>query len=469
MENVKENNNKTIAEKRKVREKEDKVSEELKLVIDGAKIECKLCTNPQGILKVNFDTPTTQDKLTATVVEKDMRSLIFMGNCLKSPNAAAPCVAVMQLGEWKDVGTLKVQDQFPLLKKSTIPCNYGGSTIEITDSGQKSEPAEIKTIAAPIPQEILVNGHFYNADGSFEGKANKTEYTGSVNDVYVCSGKETKNGTDGKPVEVFKDAQLLKEGDTNITHPDFCYIAYIVKHEAGKDDLKELKCIAYTSFNRSKNVKSTWKKLLSTGYSSVPSKILMNETLKDIKSKLTRQALIYVLQGKDDLTKGAEFWDGTDFLAWGNSETNPYNKLGQNKFDEYKFIEIPKDVYDDFLAANGTSSRYKDKGNHNEQTHQGDHEHITKKVKKPVLGKDGKQVKGKDGKPLFQEVNVPDRIKYPIPAADFKNQNYWTTGHFYYDTGVKTAKGISGTITAGKSIFWKLTATRLTNDTAVEK
>ncbi|PZQ87310.1 MAG: hypothetical protein DI548_06050 [Flavobacterium johnsoniae] len=152
MEDVKENNKKEIAEKREEREKEDKVSEDLKLVIDMAKIQCTLCTNPQGILKVNFDTPTTQDKLTATVVEKDMRSLIFMGTCTKSPNSAAPCASVMQLGEWKDVGTLKVQDKFPLLKKSTIPCNYGGSTIEITDSGQRSEPTQLPA-GAPLPKK----------------------------------------------------------------------------------------------------------------------------------------------------------------------------------------------------------------------------------------------------------------------------------------------------------------------------
>ncbi|MDQ7961342.1 DUF4280 domain-containing protein [Flavobacterium lindanitolerans] len=471
MEDVKENNKKEIAEKREEREKEDKVSEDLKLVIDMAKIQCTLCTNPQGILKVNFDTPTTQDKLTATVVEKDMRSLIFMGTCIKSPNSAAPCASVMQLGDWKDVGTLKVQDQFPLLKKSTIPCNYGGSTIEITDSGQRSAPAEVAAVAAPVPQEeeVLVNGHFYNTDGTFEGKADKKEYKGSVNDVYVCSGKETKNDSKGKPVEVFKNAELLKENGTNITHSDFCYVAYIVSHEAGEEDLKELKCIAYASFNRAKNTKTTWKKLLSTGYSSVPNKTELSQTKKDNKSKLTRQALFYVLQGKDDLTKGAEFWDGTDFLAWGNSETNPYNKLGQNKFDEYKFVEIPKDVYDEFLKANGTSARYKDKENHDAKTDKGTHEHTKKKVKKPVIGKDGKQEKGKDGKPLFQEVEVADRIKYAIPASDFTDTNNWTSGNFYYDTGVKTTNGISGTIAAGKSVFWKLTPTRLTNATEVKK
>lgn len=151
MEDVKENNQKKMAEKREEREKEDKATEGLKLVIDNAKIECKLCTKPQGILKVNLDTPTTQDKFTATVVEKDMKSLIFDGNCMKSPNSASPCASVMQLGDWQDVGTLKVQDQFPLLKQSTILCNYGGIPVEITDSGQRSEPAAIAK-AAPVPK-----------------------------------------------------------------------------------------------------------------------------------------------------------------------------------------------------------------------------------------------------------------------------------------------------------------------------
>lgn len=44
-----------------------------------------------------------------------------------------------------------------------------------------------------------------------------------------------------------------------------------------------------------------------------------------------------------------------------------------------------------------------------------------------------------------------------IPAAEFKDQKYWTTESFYYDTNVNTTYGISGTISAGKSIFWKKT------------
>lgn len=153
MEDIRENNQKKIAEEREARDKQDKVEEGQKLVIDNAKIQCSLCTTPQGILRVNLDTPTIQDKRTATVVEKDMKSLVFTGNCTKSPNSASPCASVMQLGEWADVGTLKVQEEFPLLKKSTIPCNYGGSTIEITDSGQRSQPAEVAK-AVPIPAKV---------------------------------------------------------------------------------------------------------------------------------------------------------------------------------------------------------------------------------------------------------------------------------------------------------------------------
>ena len=58
-------------DKREARKKEEKASEKLLVVIDGAILECKLCTVPIGMLKVNFDTPTIQGKKTATVMEKD--------------------------------------------------------------------------------------------------------------------------------------------------------------------------------------------------------------------------------------------------------------------------------------------------------------------------------------------------------------------------------------------------------------
>jgi hypothetical protein len=140
-----------------IREKEkekDKAEEDDQFVIDMAMLECKLCTNPVGMLKVNFDTPTIQNKKTATVKEKDSKSLIFMGTCMKSPYQASPCAGVMQLGEWQNVGTTLVQDQKPLLKKSTIMCNYGGSTIKITKSGQVNVPSSAEAVVKS-PKEIL--------------------------------------------------------------------------------------------------------------------------------------------------------------------------------------------------------------------------------------------------------------------------------------------------------------------------
>ena len=450
-------------DKREARQEEEKADEKLLVVIDGAILECKLCTVPIGMLKVNFDTPTIQGKKTATVMEKDSSSLIFMGTCIKSPNSAVPCAAVMSLGQWKDTGTFLVQDQKPLLKQSTIMCNYGGSEITITDTGQINIPDAIDVKGAPIPEpeKQQVNGHFYNEDGSFEGKVDLKTNTGLVADVYTCTGKSKGTDKNGKEIDIYNGLVLLKENGKNITNSEFSYIAYVVMHESG-EDFKELKCVAYASYNRAVSTSVKWNKILSTGYSSVPNKKELPTSAKDSRSKLSRKAVIYVLKGEDDLTKGAEFWDGTDFLAWGNSETNPYNKLGQNKFDEYKFIEIPKDIYDAFLLANGTVTHYGDKSNHNSASDKGAHEHVMKKTDKKILDKAGKPVLDKNGKPTFHEVA---KIKYPLPAADFEEKKYWTSGSFYYETGVAVANGISGTVNAGKSIFWKLTKTRLTSET----
>ncbi|UTN03466.1 DUF4280 domain-containing protein [Flavobacterium bizetiae] len=137
-----------IREKRK---KEDKAIDALKIVIDTAKLQCNLCTNPIGDLKVNYNTPSIQGKRTATVKEKDQTSLLFKGNCKKSPNSSSPCNSVMQLGNWKDIGNVKFQEEYVLLQKSTIKCNYGGTDIQIIDCGQRNVPTDIDT----MPMEAI--------------------------------------------------------------------------------------------------------------------------------------------------------------------------------------------------------------------------------------------------------------------------------------------------------------------------
>ncbi len=151
-----EGSKKTAAVDKKEKEK-DKTEEDQQYVIDGAMIKCTSCMVPIGTLKVNFDTPTIQNKLAATVKEKSAASLQFMGNCLKSPKQAIPCKAVMSLGEWENVGTTLIQDQKPLIKKSTIKCNYnGGDTIAFVNSGQKNVPSVIDgKEKEPVKPKIL--------------------------------------------------------------------------------------------------------------------------------------------------------------------------------------------------------------------------------------------------------------------------------------------------------------------------
>lgn len=189
----KSENDERKKEVKEERKKEEKAADDLKLVIDAAKIQCDLCTNPIGDLKVNFKTPTIQGKKTATVKEKDMKSLIFKGNCSKSPQSASPCASVMQLGKWKDVGTVKVQDQFPLLLKSTIKCNYGGSDIKIIDCGQRNEPSNIEA----VPKEAKKEKKILNA-------------------VWMCAEMEEKikkASVDDK-VSVLVKTRNYKEGET---------------------------------------------------------------------------------------------------------------------------------------------------------------------------------------------------------------------------------------------------------------
>lgn len=58
-------------------DKQDKAQEERKYVINGAKIKCDMCINPEGILQVNLDTPSIQSKAIATEVEIGPESLFY--------------------------------------------------------------------------------------------------------------------------------------------------------------------------------------------------------------------------------------------------------------------------------------------------------------------------------------------------------------------------------------------------------
>ena len=131
-------------------------------VCDGAKIECKLCTKPEGELKVTSNEIKIQDKLFANAKDKEKANLIFQGNCKKSPYQASACQSVIKTEEWKGTADLIVQDDPALLEDSTIMCSYGGGPITITDHLQTNSPGELQPVAAPVidPVEDPIFTHF---------------------------------------------------------------------------------------------------------------------------------------------------------------------------------------------------------------------------------------------------------------------------------------------------------------------
>lgn len=173
--------------------KQQKAKADQKLVISGAKLQCSLCTNPIGTLMVTYDTPSLQGMPIATEKDNGKPNMLFMGTCMKSPNAASPCAAVIQTGKWKDTGSFKVQNQSPLLLKSTNTCSYGGTDIKITDSAQRN------TFAYDAPTTLehdtadyvdVTVGVFF--DGTLNNKTN-TEQREANTQIYQKNRKDKTN------------------------------------------------------------------------------------------------------------------------------------------------------------------------------------------------------------------------------------------------------------------------------------
>ncbi|MBL4745804.1 MAG: DUF4280 domain-containing protein [Flavobacteriaceae bacterium] len=130
-------------------------------VCDGAKIECQLCTKPEGQLKVTSNEIKLQDKLFATTKDKEKVNLIFEGNCKQSSYQSSPCQSVITTEDWKNTGDLIVQDAPALLANSTIMCTYGGTEIKITDDLQQSVlteimPSDTDSIAPDFQPKMLI-------------------------------------------------------------------------------------------------------------------------------------------------------------------------------------------------------------------------------------------------------------------------------------------------------------------------
>lgn len=126
-------------------EKESNIEDEL-IIIDGAKVKFN---SHLGEFKVLNDVPTTQDKLTGTVIENKVSNFTFYDS-----------FKLLSLAEWQNFGNTKIQENPVLIKGSTLPGTGkmpGSSSvetgkIEFLDSGQKNIPENIDS-EGPIPEE----------------------------------------------------------------------------------------------------------------------------------------------------------------------------------------------------------------------------------------------------------------------------------------------------------------------------
>ncbi|SEH37267.1 Predicted chitinase [Chryseobacterium culicis] len=155
---MKADNKKKMDDKRAENEEKDKTEEGLLLAIDGAKIKFNAHL---GTFKVLNNVPTTQDKLTGTIVEKQIPNFIFDDG-----------FQMISLTDWQDFGTAKVQENFVLLKKSTLPGTGKmpgnippeSGKIEFVTSGQVNVPEKIDPKGAPVPEEKNDKKCFCNRD-----------------------------------------------------------------------------------------------------------------------------------------------------------------------------------------------------------------------------------------------------------------------------------------------------------------
>lgn len=131
--------------KREKREKEEQAAENQLVVIHGAKVKFNAHS---GAFKVLNDVPKTQGKLTGTIVENQIPNFTFYDG-----------FTLISLAQWQDFGTMKVQDNEVLLKKSTLPgigkmpgnAPPESGKIEFVNSGQVNVPDSITTTGAPVP------------------------------------------------------------------------------------------------------------------------------------------------------------------------------------------------------------------------------------------------------------------------------------------------------------------------------
>jgi hypothetical protein len=128
----------------KKKESNDPPSEKYKMVVHGAKIQCKYTPAP-GTLMVTSNQIQMHGQLWATEGDCGKLNLQFQGICTHSKWGynKPPCLGVIIPTKWEDVGNMYVQEQKNLIKKSTIKCGISNEAIKIIFDGQIETPVTL--------------------------------------------------------------------------------------------------------------------------------------------------------------------------------------------------------------------------------------------------------------------------------------------------------------------------------------
>jgi hypothetical protein len=134
------------------KEEGHKSPEEMKkVVMNGAKLLCPFHPAP-GTLLVTSNQIRLQGNIWATEADNQKINFLFLGICTHPSVASAPppCISIITPLKWTDVGTVKVQDNKTLLKKSKIKCAISGQDITIIHDGQTVVPSVMMDIGQDV-------------------------------------------------------------------------------------------------------------------------------------------------------------------------------------------------------------------------------------------------------------------------------------------------------------------------------
>ena len=214
-----------------------------------------------------------------------------------------------------------------------------------------AEPNYYQPKEEPEDRIIYINGHFYNKDGTFEGKVNEADFEGSVEDVYVCDGKSTRKDKNGNDFFTYNGTELLKENSVKITNKEFLKFVGIAYAESSVGNGVEIKNEVYAIASAMVNYRQlTGKKSLA--YAATDGNIMFSKFKKAIDEERNNSFMQTAIAGGINALKG-----GKDYSSKGTHWAG--NDIG-SKFEKWHdgliFTDCDHDIF--MLGDNAVSGKH---------------------------------------------------------------------------------------------------------------